>query len=278
MHGELWTEEEDELLRELYPTMGNAEVVEALNERFGTARTKYAAMHHARKLGLKKDKAAGYVKPMPCRIWTDERREWFVAYVPGHSDGEISAEHERLFGFPLRVSQIANAKKKFGVKSGTHGGRFEKGQEPANKGKTWDEYMPRESQEHCRTTTFRKGQEPHNARELLDERRDKDGYWQIKVLPRNAKNTMNHWMSKAQFVWMQANGREWPEGHRAAFIDGNRDNCVAENVYPVPSELWPMVMGATGPKVEYWDRESLETAILSARISMARTKAAKGVR
>lgn len=275
MHGTLWTAEEDALLRELYPSMGNADIAKAISERFGTNRSKDAMHHRARKLGLQKDREAGYVKPMKRTFWTDERREWFRSYVPGHSEGEISAEHERIFGTPLRKTQIAGAKATLGVKSGTHGGRFEKGQEPPNKGKHWDEYLSPESQAHCRTTTFAKGNMPHNTRELLDERRDEDGYWQIKVLPRNAKNTMNHWISKAQFVWMQANGQDWPEGCRAIFIDGNKDNCVAENVYPVPAELWPLVNGATGTKVDFWDRESLETAILCAKITKARTKATR---
>ena len=60
--------------------------------------------------------------------WTPERIAWFVKYVPGHSEREISAEHERLFGFPLTESQIGNAKTRFHVRSGTFGGRFEKGQ------------------------------------------------------------------------------------------------------------------------------------------------------
>lgn len=272
----LWTAEQDDALRELYPTLPNAEIAKIISERFGTERASSSVLYRAKKLGLSKDKAAGYVKTMPRRFWTQERREWFIAFVPGHTEPEISAEHERIFGIPLSEGQIGNAKHSFGVKSGTHGGRFEKGTVPPNKGKKWAECMPAAAQERCRKTQFKKGNKPHNAGERLDERRSKDGYLQVKVDPRNAKNTMDYWISKAQFVWMQANGQDWPEGHKALLIDGDKDNCTPENVYPVPNELWPMVMGAVGPKIEYWDRESLETAILCAKISSARYKARKG--
>lgn len=276
MHGSLWTAEEDALLRELYPSMGNADIARAISERFGTSRSSAGVLGRAKKLGLSKDKAAGYVKRMPRRFWTDERREWFVSFVPGHTEPEISAEHERIFGTPLSEGQIGNAKTSFGVKSGTYGGRYEKGMIPANKGKTWDEIgMPQEVRDRCRATQFKPGHRPHNQRERLDERKDRDGYWFVKVDPRNAKNTMDCWISKAQFVWMQANGQDWPEGCKALLIDGDKDNCVAENVYPVPAELWPLVNGATGTKVDFWDRESLETAILCARITKARTKATR---
>ena len=95
--------------------------------------------------------------------WTAERVAWFVKYVPGHSEREISAEHERLFGVPLSESQIGNAKSRFHVKSGTHGGRFVKGQKSWNKGRHWSDFMPPESQERSRATCFKRGNLPHNA-------------------------------------------------------------------------------------------------------------------
>ena len=132
-----WTEAEDEWLCEYYPTMQNWELAEFKAED-GWPRDEKAIARRAKKLGIQKDPSRGYVRK--CRtptIWTDERDEWFRAFVPGHTEREISAEHERLWGFPLTESQIANRKVKLGVKSGTVGGRFVKGQVPPNKGKTW---------------------------------------------------------------------------------------------------------------------------------------------
>lgn len=274
-----WTAEQDKLLRELYPSAGNDDIATAIRQRLGVDRSRSSVCQRAKKLGLRKDKEAGYVKKMPVKFWTKERVAWFRAFVPGHTEREISAEHERIFGSPLSEGQIGNAKKTFGVKSGTHGGRYEKGMIPANKGKTWDEIgVPQEVRDKCRATQFKPGHRPHNQRERLDERKDRDGYWFVKVDPRNAKNTMGLWISKAKFEWMKANGKDWPEGHRALLIDGDKDNCSAENVYPVPNELWGIINGVTGQKIEYWDRESLEVALTVARISRARTRVVKAAK
>lgn len=270
-----WTPEEDEWLIECYPLYPNAELA-AFKALDGWPRSAGSISSRARKLGLIKADGCGgrHVK----RFWTDERREWFVAFVPGHSEGEISAEHERLFGTPLTEGQIGNAKCKFGVKSGTVGGRFRKGVAPANKGKRWDEYMPPDAQERCRATQYRKGHLPHNSGELLDERLAEHNVWQVKVDPRDAKNTMDYWVSRARFNWERANARPWPEGCRALHIDGDEGNDDPDNIVPVENELWPIVCGAVRGQLEWHDRETLEVAITSARITRARTAAERRAR
>jgi len=120
-----WTPEEEAWLREVYPDHGNAEIAAMHAERFPDRprRTDKSINSRAKVYGL--HKADGFVRKPP-RFWTPERVEWFRAYVPGHTESEISAEHERLFGAPLSEGQIGNAKTKLGVRSGTHGARFEK--------------------------------------------------------------------------------------------------------------------------------------------------------
>lgn len=214
-------------------------------------------------------------------IWTPEMDEWFRAFVPGHTESEISAEHERLYGFPLTEGQIGNRKTKLGVKSGTHGGRFQKGNVPANKGRPWDEWMPEGSREGCRRTQFRKGQVSGIAAKrdhgLLGVRMA-DGYREIRVDPRGQRHTMDRWIPLAQFNWMAANGREWPDGCRTLHIDHDPLNDEADNIEPVPADLWPLVMGAVPGQMEWHDRETLRTAILCARVTRARTDAARRAR
>lgn len=279
--GRYWSPAEDALLRELYPSMGNAEV----SRRFAAAgfeRSADALTARAKKLGVAKDEGRGYRKPMPAKLWTEERAEWFRAFVPGHTEREISAEHERIWGFPLTESQIGNAKAKFGLHSGTTGGRFERGHVPANKGRSWHEYGTPESRERCRRGQFKPGNRPRNAGHLLDERTITDGegrpFVQVKVDPRDAKNTMDYWIGKERFVWMQANGQDWPEGCNAVFVDGDRTNFDPENVYPVPRELYPLVQGAVRGQMPWHDRETLELAILNARVTRARVALRKRVR
>lgn len=270
-----WTEAEDAWLREDYPLYTNAELA-AFKALDGWPRDECAIYRRARKLGLRKDRSRGYVRR--CRvatIWTPERDEWFRAFVPGHTAAETSAEHERVFGFPLTEGQIANRKTALGVRSGTHGGRFEPGHVPANKGRTWDEYLPPETQERCRATTFAKGNRPHNEGELLDERKAEHNVWQVKVDCRDAKNPMDYWVSRARLNWERANGRPWPEGCRAMHVDGDVENDDPANVVPVEDAIWPMVCGAVRGQLPWHDRETLEAAIVSARITKRRNDLAR---
>ena len=273
-----WTEAEDAWLREDYPRYSNAELA-AFNALDGWPRDEQAIARRARTLGIRKDPSRGYVRR--CRtptIWTAEKDAWFREFVPGHSVREISAEHERLYGFPLTEGQIANRKKKLGVRSGTHGGRFEKGIVPHNKGKTWDEYGTPEGHARSRATTFRKGNRPHNSGELLDERLAEHNVWQVKVDCRGAKNPMDYWVSRARFNWERAHGRSWPEGCKAIHIDKDGENDSADNVEPVPSDLWPLVMGAVPGQLEWHDRETLRAAIAYARVTRARVDAERRAR
>lgn len=208
-----WTEAEDEWLRECYPLHTNAELA-ALKALDGWPRDEQAIARRARKLGLAKDRSRGYVRTCrrPDSIWTPERDAWFREFVPGHTEREISDEHERLFGFPLRGGQIANRKTRLGVKSGTHGGRFAKGHVPHNRGRSWDEWGTPEGHGRSRAGQFRKGHVPHNAGELLDERLV-DGTWQVKVDPRGAEHTMAYWVPRAA---SSGSGRTAGRGPRAA--------------------------------------------------------------
>lgn len=274
MAGTPWTPEEDEWLREYYPSYGNREL-EEFKAQDGWPRSANSIGQRARKLGLSKDPDAGYQRQFPRRFWTEERVAWFREFVPGHTEGEISAEHERIYGFPLTEAQIGNAKSTFGVKSGTHGGQFPKGHEPKNKGRPWSEWMPEESREGCRRTQFKRGElngvAKERLRDLLDVRETEDGYLEIKVSPRDARNTMRRWIPLGAFEWMKANGRDWPDGCRCVHADRDPKNCDADNIVPVPIRLWPLVNGANPSSLPWHDRETLEAAVLSARISVRRS-------
>lgn len=55
--------------------------------------------------------------------WTNEMIAAFCEIVPGRTQGQIADEFECQFGIRLSVSQIKNAKMRFGVRSGTNGGQ-----------------------------------------------------------------------------------------------------------------------------------------------------------
>lgn len=276
MAGSMWTPAEDADVLELYPTTANRELAAILNERHGNGRSERSVGLRARKLGVRK--ADGYKHPMPARFWTPERRDWFVAFVPGHTEGEISAEHERLFGTPLTESQIGYGKTRFGVKSGTHGGRFVKGQQSWNKGKTWDEIMPPESQERSRAACFKKG-EVHDRpdgwiKPIGYERVSKDGYVEVKVRdsatdgvqPREPGRFNCNYRMKHHVEWERANGRPVPPGTQIVFANHDRRDFGPENLVAVPRALWAVICRRG---IEYRDRASLEAAMKVAELDRA---------
>ena len=269
MAGTSWTPAEDAALAELYPVSDNRDLTEIMNERFGTSRTGNAIRQHAIKLGIRK--AEGYKHPARKTFWNDERREWFCAFVPGHSEAEISAEHERLFGEPLTEGQIGGGKYAFGVKSGTVGGRFEPGHETWNKGRTWDELgISDESREKMLETSFKKGEirdRPDGwIKPIGYERVNRDGYIEVKVRdsiedgpqPRVPGKYNCNYRFKHHVVWEQAHGEPVPEGCNIVFADGDKRNFDPANLVAVPRKVWSTIARSG---LEYYDAESLAACV-----------------
>ena len=262
MYGVKWTQAENDDLRAMYPTVKNSKIAEILNERHGNNRNARGVGLHARSLGL--FKLDGYKRQVPRTFWNDERRDWFISFVPGHTEPEISAEHERLFGIPLTEGQIGYGKLTFGVKSGTTGGRFEKGQESWNKGKTWDDFMPAESQERSRATCFAKGNMPHNAldKPIGYERIDQKGYTWVKLADRPSRQDCNdNWRQKHHLVWEEAHGEPVPENTNIIFANHDKSDFRPENLVAVPRRIWGVIVHN---KLEYYDAESLMACMMLA--------------
>ena len=250
-------------------SMTNRELADAFEAEFGERITMGAADCYGGNRGWRKDPG---VRARALRRYTDEEREFLREFIPGHSEREIRDAYAERFGEVLTDGMIGNIKVKLDVKSGTHGGRFEQGHVPATKGRPWSEWMSAEGAERSRATCFKPGNLPHNTRPLLDERVGKDGYIEVHVGLHRMSRANDQWVSKAQLVWEQANGREWPEGHRSMFADGDRRNFDPENIVPVPDGLYPIVCGAVPGGLEWHDRESLEAAITMAKVIRARRR------
>lgn len=278
-----WTEAEDADLRELYPRNSNPEIARILSDRHGNDRSAHSVSARATVLGLLKDKSVKITRTRP--MWTKEKEDWFRSFVPGHTEPEISAEHERIYGTPLTEGQIGNAKAKFGVKSGTHGGRFEKGHATHNKGKTWDEigFSP-ELQAKIRETTFKKGEvrdiRPGWMKPIGYERVNVDGYVEVKVRDSRISGMQSkepgkfncNYRFKHHVVWEEANGKPVPPGTRIVFADHDKRNFDPDNLVAVPVSEWRTIQLQHIP---YRDRESLKTAVLMAKLATARRKAMK---
>ena len=207
-------------------------------------------------------------------LWTPDREAWLREFTPGHTERETIEEFEREFGIRLRRTQLKNGKAKLGLRSGTVGGRFEKGHVPANKGKTWEEFMPPESQERCRRTQYKDGNVPHNAldKPVGYERTAKDGYIQVKVKDGRQEEANDNFRFKHHVVWEEANGKPVPPSTMIVFADHDKTNFDPDNLVAVPRGIWATIQRCG---LEYSDRETLEVAVNIARLVSARRKVEK---
>ena len=257
-----WTAEEEAWLREVYPHHSNADISTMHASVFPDRPDRSDKAVNSRAKVLKLRKADGFVRNPPT-FWTPGKVEWFRSFVPGHSESEISAEHERIYGEPLSEGQISNSKVRFGVKSGTHGGRFKKGD-----GGFASEEHRRKFMEAGKATRFRKGNMPSNAldKPIGTERVDaKDGYVYVKVAERKTdpRSAHDNWKPKHHLVYEQAHG-SIPSGCNVIFADHDKRNFDPENLVAVPRSLWSVI---SRQGYLYSDRESLETCMALAELN-----------
>lgn len=273
-----YTPEQNAWIAERYPTTPNRELAEAFSAEFGEPSTMGAMHAWGANHGMRKEP---WVRPQAARRYTDEQLDFLRRTIPGRPLSETADLYEAEYGRRLPRTTLRNLCAKLGVRCGVNSGRFASGHEPANKGRPWSEWMSEAGAERSRSTQFRPGTLNGIAAErdygLLGVR-IANGYRMIRVDPREQANTMSRWIPLAAFNWMQANGQDWPEGHKALHIDRDPLNDEADNIEPVPVGLWPLVMGAVPGQLAWHDRETLRTAILYARVTRARQRAARDAR
>jgi hypothetical protein len=146
--------------------------------------------------------------------------EFLLEFIPGHTEAEIRQAFDEQFGIVLTEANIGNFKHKHKIKSGTCGGRFQKGQEAHNKGKK----MPPEIYERCKGTMFKKGQPPVNYRPVGSERIDSEGYTMVKVAD------PSKWRFKQRVLYEQYHGVKLEKSDVVIFLDGNRQNFAEDNL------------------------------------------------
>lgn len=201
--------------------------------------------------------------------WTPEEDEWLRDNVPGHGERWLIDGIKDAFGWDPTVSQVASRKTKLGLKSGTHGGRFEKGHATFNKGKRQTDFMSAEAIERTKATRFQVGHVPERRdgwiKDVGFERISKDGYVEVKVND-GLQNSANKNYRKKHHVEYERHHGPIPDGCNVVFADKDKRNFAPENLVAVPRSLWAHISHAG---IEYHDRQSLEAAIALARLNKA---------
>lgn len=147
--------------------------------------------------------------------YTAEEQKFMKEYVPGHSYREIQKAFTEKFGWEISLGQVNSYIGNHHLNTGRTG-RFQKGQEPPNKGKKGV------CAAGCEKTWFKKGHIPANYRPVGSERVNKDGYIEVKVDP-------NKWRLKHRVVWEAVNGKI-SKGYIIIFRDNDKTNTDINNL------------------------------------------------
>lgn len=198
--------------------------------------------------------------------WSSEEEQFLIDNVKGITLKELTNRFNKKFNLNLNENCIANRKSKLNLQSGITGGQFEKGNIPANKGKT----MTPEQYKKCKATMFKKGNIPFNRREIGSERyNERDGIL-IKV---QDGHLQNNWMPKSRYIYEQAHGKI-PEGHKVIFADGNNRNLDLDNLVLV-SSAEELIMNRN--KLFKKNAELTKTGALIAKVINSKNKKKKEI-
>lgn len=188
--------------------------------------------------------------------YTTEEQQFMTKYVPGHSYREIQKAFTEKFGWEISLSQVNSYIGNHHLSTGRTG-RFQKGQEPPNKGKKGV------CAAGCEKSWFKKGHIPANYRPVGSERVNVDGYIEVKVAD------PNKWKLKHRVVWESVNGKI-PKGYIIIFRDNDKTNTNIDNLLLIKRGTHA-VLNHTG-LCEY-SGEFKETAICIAELKTAASKA-----
>jgi hypothetical protein len=142
----------------------------------------------------------------------------------------------------VKARHLHALRRRKGWKTGRTG-RFEKGQEPANKGKRCAEGKGGRHP-NSRKTQFKKGALPPTYRGPGYERVDEKVGYVILIVAETNPHTgaKTRPVLKHRWLWEKANGPV-PAGHALKCLDGNRTNCDPSNWVAVPRALLPRLAG-----------------------------------
>jgi len=216
-----YTQEQLDYLRVGYKTMRVPELTAAFNNEFDQARTEKAIKSTLKREGFKCGRKPGFKKGERL-TYTKEQMAFIKDAYTRMSLVELTEAFNQKFGADKKASQLRSLTRNQRIRSG-RSGRFEKGVTPWNTG-TKGVMKPNSG-------SFKKGNVPGNIKPMYHERIcPKDGFILIKVPERNPyTGAPTRYKHKHVWIWEQVNGPV-PADHVIRFLDGNKMNCVQENL------------------------------------------------
>lgn len=135
---------------------------------------------------------------------------------------ELTEAFNHRFGTSLTLAAINSCCKRKGWFTGRDG-KIEKGNKPWNSGT--------KGLIKANAGSFKPGQKPTNSKPLGHERVcSKDGFILVKIAEHDPyTNAKTRYRAKHQVVWEREHG-EIPDNHAIRFKDGDKLNCVIDNL------------------------------------------------
>ena len=221
-----WPAEVVEWLRDNTPGHTTKELTMLINQqgfdkKYGMVFTESIVKGAKGRFGFKSGTPTGNPKGYS-RKYPEEMEEYIKKIAKGKTNEAIAKSVSEHFGIEFSASQCKNYKRNHDIVSGLDC-RFQKGQEPANKGKK----MRPEQYEKCKATMFHKGHVPANHMEVGEYTHTTDGYLIQKVQEQGTLQERFAYVHR--LVWEKHNG-PIPEGKIISFLDGDKDNCDIDNL------------------------------------------------
>lgn len=225
---------------------------------FTTGMIKSYKTNHHLKSGTRCGLPPGYSPKYP-----DGMLDYVKSIAQGRSSQELTDMVNAKYGKDIiTVKHMKAYKKNHNINTGLTG-QFEKGHEPANKGKK----MSPEVYAKCAPTMFKKGQIPPNHMEVGEYTHTTDGYLIRKVQENGTQTERFEFVHRA--VWEEHNG-PIPEGKMVSFLNGDKDNCSIDNLMLIDNEL---NLELNRRKLRQQEAELTRTGVNIAKLSIATRKA-----
>ncbi len=243
-----------------------SELAELVNTKFGTDFTPSSIKSYRANHKLKGGRPK--LPPRYSSAYPKEVVDFIIEHHKGIGHQAMADLVNASFGTSYTKEQMKNLYARKKLNSGLTG-RFESGHIPANKGQKGISYPGTEK------TQFKKGNLPYSTKPIGYERTTRDGYIEVKVAMRPSNPLCNdNFIAKHRLVWEAANG-PIPDGYVLDFKDGNKKNCVLENLILVERAVH---LEMTRSKLRSKDPDITETGALVAKIKVAARRNAKGIK
>lgn len=175
----------------------------------------------------------GIKNKQPLHKWTKEELDFVRETYQTYDINKTLIIFNEHFNLSITKAQLKGIMNRYKICCGRDT-KWQNGTVPPNKGKKWDDFMPKESQANSRKTTFKKGIIPANSVPVGTEY-DFGGYIIVRTTEDTGAKNRRYWKLKHHLVWEAANGKV-PKGYNVIFADGNTRNFDLDNLVLVSDE------------------------------------------